>query len=72
MPTTPGLNIADPAVWNRVMAAFNNSQAEFKAWNKEALRIEVLRRETEGIQQQADDQIRVKRVETATLLDGAT
>lgn len=59
MPTLPGLTINDQAVWDRVLAAFDNDIAKFKAWQKHSLQEYVQAQEAQ-------------KINTSNLLDGAT
>lgn len=72
MPTLPTLTVNDQAIWNRLLAAFNGSQTEYKAWLKESVVAEVKRREISALAAQQQAALDAKAAETNGLLDSAT
>lgn len=56
MPTLPTITITDQTVWNRLMAAFNGSQTEYRAWLKSCLieKVRLTESQTAGAQAASD------------------
>lgn len=72
MPALPTLNISDQTIYNRLVAAFNSSPAEYKSWLKQALRDEVISRETRTILAAAESQANARMDELRNITDSAT
>lgn len=72
MPALPTLNIANQTTYNRLVAAFNSNPEEYKAWLKQALRDEVISRETRVILSAAEAQANARMEELKNITDNAT
>jgi hypothetical protein len=72
MPALPTLTITDQAKYDRVVAAFESSPARYKAWLRNALQIEVIRRETRALQDSVNAEMAQKQAEIGAITDGAT
>lgn len=68
--TLPTLTINDPAKEARLLAAFDNSPAEYRVWLKRALVREVIKREQEAVSEQAATEMVAIQDSVEHLLDG--
>lgn len=72
MPNLPTLFVPAGATFDRLMAAFHGSPDEYKEWLREAVRLEMERRELAAIDEQSRLAQRARREELADFLDSAT
>lgn len=67
----PGLTVTDQPTWDRVMAAFG-TVANYKAWQRGAIRDEVRNREISALQATNEQAMYAKVAEFTTFLDPST
>lgn len=77
MPNLPTLNVTNQAAYDRIVSAFQGAtQAEtvanYKAWLREAVKTEVIRKETGVILAQAENDVQTIQAQLDKITDSGT